>query len=71
MLTHLERKEITGSSFTFTIDAEEGYDIVERKDGSLEATPRRITKIYEMGPVINYISQYWEREQRISNLTAS
>ena len=53
LLTHLERKEITGSSFTFTIDAEEGYDIVERKDGSLEATPRRITKIYEMGPVIN------------------
>jgi len=53
LLTHLQRKEISGSSFTFTIDAEEGYDIIERGDGSLEATPKRITKIYEMGPVIN------------------
>ena len=45
------RGDITGSSFVFTMDAEQGYNIQERGDGSLLAIPKRITKVYEMGPV--------------------
>jgi len=49
----VERGDITGSSFVFSMDMEEGYNITERSDGSLLAVPKRITKVYEMGPVTN------------------
>lgn len=48
----IQRGDVRGSSFVFTMDYEEGYDIKQREDGKLEATPKKITKIYEMGPVI-------------------
>ena len=42
------RGDIRGSSFTFSIDWEKGYDIQERSDGGLVAKPRQITKVYEI-----------------------
>jgi HK97 family phage prohead protease len=51
LLENLRAGNITGSSFYFSMDSEQGYDFKERADGMLEATPKRITKVYEMGPV--------------------
>jgi len=51
LLENLRAGNVTGSSFYFSMDSNEGYDFKEREDGMLEATPRKITKIYEMGPV--------------------
>ena len=49
----LQRGDLSGSSFVFSMDWEAGYDIQERDDGVLQASPKKITKVYEMGPVIN------------------
>lgn len=53
VLELVRRGDLRGSSFVFTMDYEAGYDIQERNDGTLVASPVKITKIYEMGPVIN------------------
>lgn len=53
LLESSRRGDIHGSSFVFTMDWDEGYDFEERADNTLVATPKRITKIYEMGPVTN------------------
>lgn len=51
LLESLQRGDVAGSSFVFTYDYNEGYEFEERADGTLIATPRKITKVYEMGPV--------------------
>jgi hypothetical protein len=51
LMANLEAGNVTGSSFYFSIDDSAGYDIEEREDGKLQATPRKITEVYEMGPV--------------------
>lgn len=51
LVVSTSRGDYQGSSFTFSMDSGEGYDITERSDGSLLAIPKRITKVYEMGPV--------------------
>lgn len=50
-LENVRRNDIAGSSFVFSYDIQEGYEIQERVDGIIIASPKRITKIYEMGPV--------------------
>lgn len=47
------RGDFQGSSFTFSIDMSEGYEFEERSNGELVARPKKITRIYEMGPVTN------------------
>lgn len=47
------RGDISGSSFTFSLDMSEGYDIEERGNGDLVARPKKIVRVYEMGPVTN------------------
>lgn len=53
LLESLRRGDVVGSSFTFTYDFDEGYEFEDRDDGTLVAVPKKITKIYEMGPVTN------------------
>lgn len=53
VLELLKRGDLSGSSFVFSMDWGEGYDIKERADGVLQASPIKITKVYEMGPVVN------------------
>lgn len=50
-LENVRRNDIEGSSFVFSMDLREGYEIQEHADGMLIAIPKKITKIYEMGPV--------------------
>ena len=52
LLVSVERGDISGSSFMFNIDSDEGYDFQRREDGTIVATPRKITRIMEMGPVV-------------------
>lgn len=47
-----KRGDVAGSSFVFSMDWEQGYDVQERDDGKIQATVKKITKIHEMGPVI-------------------
>lgn len=49
----IARGDVSGSSFVFTYDFEAGYDVEERDEKTLVAIPRKITKVYEMGPVVN------------------
>lgn len=51
LMENLRVGNVTGSSFYFLMDADAGYEFKERADGSIEATPKRITKVFEMGPV--------------------
>ena len=53
LLESVRRGDIRGSSFVFTMDWNEGYEIEERENGDLQATPKKINKVYEMGPVTN------------------
>ena len=53
LIVSTRRGDIKGSSFVFTMDWEQGYDISQRDDGKLVAIPKKITKVYEMGPVVN------------------
>lgn len=53
LLVSLRRSDISGSSFVFTMDWDQGYTINERDNGDLEAIPKKITRVYEMGPVTN------------------
>lgn len=62
---------IGGSSFVFTIDFEKGYDIEERENGTLQAIPRAITKIVEMGPVVNPAYKDTTAENRSAALTSA
>lgn len=62
---------VGGSSFIFTIDFEKGYDISEREDGILQASPRAITKIIEMGPVVNPAYKDTTAENRSAALTGA
>jgi uncharacterized protein len=62
------RGDIRGSSFTFSIDWEAGYDIEERSDGGLTARPKKIKRVYEMGPVTNPAYPETTAENRSSAL---
>jgi hypothetical protein len=53
LLETLQRGDVSGSSFVFLYDAQEGYEFEEREDGAIVATIKKITKIIEMGPVVN------------------
>lgn len=53
LLESLQRGDVSGSSFVFTYDASEGYELQDREDGVIVAIPKKITKVYEMGPVTN------------------
>lgn len=53
VLELLQRGDLRGSSFVFMMDFKEGYEIQEREDGKLLAIPKKIKRVYEMGPVIN------------------
>lgn len=53
LLVSVQRGDVKGASFVFSMDWEEGYEIKERADGILEATPKKITKMYEIGPVVS------------------
>jgi len=68
VLELVRRGDLRGSSFVFTMDYEEGYDIKERADGTLLAIPKRINRIYEMGPVINPAYPETTAENRTSEL---
>lgn len=52
VLELLRRGDLRGSSFVFTMDWDEGFDMQDREDGKIVAIPKKIKKIYEMGPVI-------------------
>lgn len=49
----LKRGDLTGSSFVFSMDWDEGYKMEERADGTIVAIPKKIKRVYEMGPVIS------------------
>lgn len=53
LIESLDRGDVTGSSFMFTYDVQAGYEFEEREDGTIVATFNKITKIIEMGPVVN------------------
>lgn len=53
LLVSVQRGDVKGASFVFSMDWEEGYEIKERADGKLEATPKKITKMHEIGPVVS------------------
>lgn len=52
LIESTKRGDIQGSSFVFWMDWEEGYDIEERADGKLIAKPKKINRMYEIGPVV-------------------
>ena len=52
LIESTKRGDIQGSSFVFSMDWEEGYDIKERADGKLIAKPKKINRMYEIGPVV-------------------
>lgn len=64
----LERGDVKGSSFVFSMDMEEGYTIEERSDGKLLAIPNKIKKVYEMGPVVKPAYPETTAENRSSHL---
>lgn len=68
LLESLRRGDVAGSSFVFTYDMAEGYELQDRKDGTVVAIPRRITKIYEMGPVTTPAYPETTAENRNSGL---
>ena len=51
LLIQLRSGLVNGSSFTFDIDMEQGFEIQEREDGKIMAIPAKINTVYEMGPV--------------------
>ena len=53
VLELLRRGDLSGSSFVFTMDWDEGYKMEERADGTIVAIPKKIKRVYEMGPVIS------------------
>lgn len=52
LIESTKRGDVQGSSFVFSMDWEEGYSIEERSDGKLIAKPKKINRMYEIGPVV-------------------
>lgn len=52
LIESTKRGDVKGSSFVFSMDWEEGYEIEEREDGKLIAKPKKINRMYEIGPVV-------------------
>ncbi len=52
LIESTNRGDVQGSSFVFSMDWEEGYSIEEREDGKLVARPKKINRMYEIGPVV-------------------
>lgn len=53
VLELLRRGDVRGSSFVFTMDWDEGYEMNQRDDGTIVAIPKKIKRVYEMGVVVN------------------
>lgn len=51
LLVSIERKDIRGSSFMFSVDEDEGWEVQERADNEIVVRPRAVARVYEMGPV--------------------
>ena len=52
LLVSVSRGDVSGSSFVFEMDYDEGYEIQERADGKIQATVKKIKRVHEIGPVV-------------------
>lgn len=71
LIESTKRRDVQGSSFMFSMDWSEGYDITERTDGSLLAIPKKITRIHEMGPVVKPAYPETTAENRSEGLASA